>query len=134
MKSKSNPKIKEIKEPPILYVVHETLLKIVSGKPLTQPRDKYTREVKVTKYGKFWGGFLQFNLYDKNKVVISVYWNCKNCYDNYEEAAANLNKLINENIKYIENKIKGKEREIKNIRLDIDELLEERIQLVKKLA
>lgn len=121
---------------PILYVVHEELLKIVKGKPLIEPRgeSKSVWNKKLTKFGEFYGSHLQFNLYDeKNMVAISVYWDCARCYDDFAGAAHHLNKLIEERVRHFKNTIKNYQRQKKQLDLNIEEGEDQIKELEEKL-
>lgn len=110
-----------------LYFVHDTLLTIVEGKPIISYRSDipYQDQQKRSKFGLFYGQYVQFGLFDDSKEIpnlkVCVNWDCNNCFQSKLEAVIKLNSLIKNNISCLKRLVIGRESEIADLFSEITE-------------
>lgn len=110
---------------PKFYFVHDHLLKIVEGRPLTAEHSQWSSQCfpMQTKFGTFYGNRIQFALFNEIAgMVVCVYPNCENLFKTKKEADKKLKSIFVKINKHFDSRIASLEQDKKVIDREIREL------------
>lgn len=120
---------------PKFYFVHDHLLKIVEGRPLIKfhPSIPYQNNKLKTKFGTFWGGALQFGLFNTSTTIpslkVCVYPSCDDLFKTKKEAEKKLKSIFEGINKNIDGQIASLQEDKRVIDREIRELKRNKVTL-----